>query len=449
MRKRINTDELEDYLKDVADGHTMYPSNQIWTNIRENLHGNTRWPALTFIALFIITSLIIGTVFIKPDEAILKQTAASSLAFNTTRPIVKNTFPETINPEKVTSRTIDRIRENEIVIASVNEEVIPEYKPVDKQIISSFHQLFASAKTKQFELPAEVPLFVLKENLNTEILVTENKQEENEVSPEKTENKESALIIASTTIKLPKNKVSRWEVDYYITPSSSFRRMSDDNKIKTASVYNIIPVTTNTNIDVNQVIRHRSAMGVEAGVSFGYKLTGQLKLKAGLQLNIRQYDIQAYSSATELVRLTVTNGARIDTVNALSNYRNGNGAAEITLKNKYHEISVPIGIEWSNNLSKRISWGFAATVQPTYIFNKKAYLISNDYKNYTAGAPLFRNWNLNTGLEGYISYKAGDYTWHLGPQVRYQQLSSYSNKYPIKENLYDYGVKFGFTKTIK
>src|SRR6476469_4023693 len=153
MRKRINTDELEDYLKDVADGHRMYPSNQIWTNIRENLHGTTRWPALTFIALFIITSLIIGTVFIKPDETILKQLASKPLSLNEKHEQPKNTFAETINPEKITSRTIDRIENNiENVIAEVQQEETPAYKPVDKQIIAAQHLQLAA-------LPAFIPSF--------------------------------------------------------------------------------------------------------------------------------------------------------------------------------------------------------------------------------------------------------------------------------------------------
>jgi hypothetical protein len=37
----------------------------------------------------------------------------------------------------------------------------------------------------------------------------------------------------------------------------------------------------------------------------------------------------------------------------------------------------------------------------------------------------------------------------LGPQVRYQVLSSYKDKYPIREYLIDYGFKLGIQKTLK
>jgi hypothetical protein len=451
MGKRINTDELEDYLKDVADSHRMYPSNQIWTNIRENLHGTPRWPALTFISLFIITSLIIGTVFVKPDERILKQIASSN---RTTQkvPIEQNTFADKINPAKMTSGTVEKILKNQLAVTEiVEEEIQPVYKPVDAQITKQASSLPIAEVYIPVSLITETPQLLMKETLNAEIITEsgESTIADKDVEKEKVENKEANLTV-NTSIVLPKSKkASRWELGFYITPSNSFRIMTDDKRTKTNAGLGIVPVSTNANVDVNEVIRHKPAMGVETGLSFGYKLTGQLKLKAGIQLNIRQYDIEAYGSNIEVVQLAVNNGSHVDTMNVLSSYRNGNGAFEITLKNKYHEFSVPLGIEWTNSISKRLSWGFAATIQPTYVFGKQAYLISNDYKNYTAGAPLFRNWNVNTGVETYISYKAGKYTWHVGPQVRYQQLSSYSNKYPIKENLYDYGVKFGFTKTIR
>ena len=33
----------------------------------------------------------------------------------------------------------------------------------------------------------------------------------------------------------------------------------------------------------------------------------------------------------------------------------------------------------------------------------------------------------------------------LPPQVRYQALSSFINEYPVKENLFDFGMKVGVT----
>jgi hypothetical protein len=37
----------------------------------------------------------------------------------------------------------------------------------------------------------------------------------------------------------------------------------------------------------------------------------------------------------------------------------------------------------------------------------------------------------------------------MGPQMRYQLLSSYKEDYPIREHLVDYGFKIGIQKTLK
>jgi hypothetical protein len=39
--------------------------------------------------------------------------------------------------------------------------------------------------------------------------------------------------------------------------------------------------------------------------------------------------------------------------------------------------------------------------------------------------------------------------WQIGPEFRYQLLSTYSNEYPIHENLKGYGLKIGLVKELK
>jgi hypothetical protein len=58
---------------------------------------------------------------------------------------------------------------------------------------------------------------------------------------------------------------------------------------------------------------------------------------------------------------------------------------------------------------------------------------------------LVRHWNLNTSLETYVGYSTGHINWQVGPQVRYQLLSSYLKKYPVKENLFDFGLRVGMS----
>src|SRR5690606_34620470 len=97
------------------------------------------------------------------------------------------------------------------------------------------------------------------------------------------------------------------------------------------------------------------------------------------------------------------------------------------LKNQYYQLSVPVGLELRVLGSDKFQFNVAGTIQPTYLLNKNTYLITNDYKNYTREPSLVRKWNVNAGTEAFISYSSGDLKWQVGPQFRYQLLSSYKN----------------------
>lgn len=111
---------------------------------------------------------------------------------------------------------------------------------------------------------------------------------------------------------------------------------------------------------------------------------------------------------------------------------------------------MPIGVEYKVLGSEsKLQLNIAATIQPTYLLNRNSYLITTDYKGYMRQPSLVRRWNANGGLETYVSYHTGSVRWQVGPQFRYQLLSTYSRKYPIKEQLMEYGFKIGVTKTLK
>jgi hypothetical protein len=454
MRKRLNTDELEEYLQDVADSHRLYPSSHIWTNIQESLHGRSRWPALTFVALFIITALVVGTIFIKPDQNILKALAAQPIS-NSTAVQQKENLAEHINPVNITSRTIRSIaaptvQTNNVVTDKLVYEETATVKANSLAVNTTNNKI-------QTIIPEELPLviavvptqaFTINSNDANKIIVTEEKANAEDLTQKATSELITNFATPPVKIATTKTKSSRWEMDYYITPSSSFRRLIDENA--TPVTYTpAIPLEANYALDLNKVVRQKAAMGIEIGVGIGYRAANGIIIKTGLQFNVREYDINAFATGYENAQIALNNGAAIDTINALTRYRNNNGSTPITLKNIYHEFSIPVGVEVRRNISKSLTWGVTASVQPTYVFNKQPFIITSNYKNYTEGTALLRNWNVNTSFGAYIGYKAGNVQWHLGPQFRYQQLPSFSNSYRIREYLFDYGVKLGFTKTIK
>jgi hypothetical protein len=51
-------------------------------------------------------------------------------------------------------------------------------------------------------------------------------------------------------------------------------------------------------------------------------------------------------------------------------------------------------------------------------------------------------------VEAFLSYQTGPLRWQIGPEFRYQMLSTYITNYPINENVKGYGLKIGITKAL-
>jgi hypothetical protein len=244
----------------------------------------------------------------------------------------------------------------------------------------------------------------------------------------------------------------KYSVQFYATPSASFRILSDQ-KVKELIQPSLIAIPLASQgmqtATFNQAVRHRPAVGLEIGFAFSYPLTKKLQFKTGLQLNIRQYQIDTYESNANAATLSLLNGGRLQTVSVMSSYNNNAGFKTAQLDNKVYQIALPMGLDYELLSFKKFSIQAQTSIQPTYNINKNVYLLSTDYANYAAGNDYVRKWNINTSVGLQFSYQKGNTRWQLGPQIRYQSLPTYVNPYPIKENLIDYGFRIGWSKQFK
>jgi hypothetical protein len=182
-----------------------------------------------------------------------------------------------------------------------------------------------------------------------------------------------------------------------------------------------------------------------------YPLTKKLSLKTGFQLNYNQYQIEAFNGKPEIASYGMNNfgyGGRIP-INTISYYRNADGYTPTLLRNEHYMFSIPIGLDYIVAGNKKINFSIASTIQPTYLITNHAYLISTNLKNYAQEPTLNRRWNLNSSIEASLNVQMGNFKWSVAPQYRYQLISSFKNKYPIKENLMDLGLKLSLIRTIR
>ncbi len=232
----------------------------------------------------------------------------------------------------------------------------------------------------------------------------------------------------------------------FVTPTVTYRRLSENKDFINASqaVSNSLSYTAFT--DINSLVKHKPDIGLQFGVTTAYPLFKNLNIVGGFQFNVSKYDIRAFYSNSEIATIALNTGAGANSVSTTTNYRNFSSGNDVNwLRNFYFSASIPVGLGLKIAQKGKSTIGIIGTVQPTYILSDQAYLITTDYKNYAEMPSLIRKFNVNTGLELYTTFSAGKTKWKIGPQARYQTRSSFKAPYPVKEHLFDFGIKLGVT----
>ena len=473
---RLNTnDELEQFLREETSNQGMFPSDHIWENIRVELHGNRSWPALTFLSLLVILSLTVSTFFNYPPKAIIEK----ELAAITPTTIIHNNISTNNNPNQTiedqlnlnlyTEQTIAAINTNDIsltqspviskndIIASTNNlQVIDNKATAFANLLKSTTLIFPAINPIKVEPKIDNNTPVDDEIVNasnTALAVNKKLKNIKNYPPGsifKDDDPSADAYLKDFSVQ--QNKITspgKLTILYYASPSISYRKLIDDKQ--RSSYINLFATTSQSQsptININDAVKHAPAIGLEAGVNLLYNITKNLKIKTGLQFNMRQYYIDAYQSAYGIATIAFVQNNHLDSVNMVSALSNSTGYTSTKLDNKLYQISIPLGLQWDFIQGKKIGLSAGASFQPTFTLNKNVYAISTDYKYYANGAPFFRKWNWNSSIDLSFTYQTKDTKWYIGPQFRYQHLPTYNDVYPIKEYRWDYGLKIGFIKPL-
>ncbi len=486
-----NIDEFEQFLRNQADKHRMYPSDQIWRNINQQLHGNSRWPALTFAAILTGALLTAGLIFLHPQKDLFK-TPTVAVSEKATTNIIAITQKSVKNKATVDITTLKPVDEKTVIYpfyTPVLVEAQNEYAysspsivsteaaeatllsgPVKNEISNSgivnsnlnlsgkdiqpvFEQTIVSSKNTISETP-----------LVSEVSVSDDDVETLGVTKAATSAFENANTNAGNYIgnDMPEpfwaiekaignnKKRNRFSVQIYGGSNISYRKLSEPESYDYHFPYNPA-LTADPRKNVNNYVSQRAAVGFEFGTAIAYAITDRVKIKAGIQFNIRQYNIDAYKSVVEPAVLLISNSSTFttDSVMVYSSVRNNAGSKPITIQNRYYQIGIPIGIDWTFVEGRKVNFSLGATVQPTYQLNANMYMITSDYKNYVQQPQMVRRWNFNAGAEAMANFNAGGLKWQVGPQLRYQMMPTQSKSLSVHEHLIDYGVKVGIIKQLK
>jgi hypothetical protein len=482
MENRFNNRDFEQFVKQNADQYRMFPSEKVWDGIHNSLHTRRRWYGIG-LGLLILTTGVVTWVM-------LNTTGKNKQVVSTLPEITKQQpIPEKKQHSKVIIAPLkdannknsfviypDNLQKNLYIAQKTDEPAIEENENNIENIIIvespsvTFNQTnlinHSNPTNNQSEFIAKTTI-VPRKVIVKQVVPSVNLTSANDFSflpTNKSENKENITI--NTEEKISKNKDiyplsiesvinsythirnrKKATFQVFFSPTISYRDLKENKPFINASSAR---TTTNSTpnyyyfTDINNIVTHKPDIGLQFGFSTGYPLFKNIRLIGGLQFNVSKYDIKAYSYPTEVVTIALSNAAGgTNTVSTLTNYRNSGGSKINWLRNLYFSASAPIGLEIKLLGNKKSYFGISGTVQPTFNLSNRAYLISTDYKNYAEIPSLVRKWNLNTGFEMFAGYNTGKLKWRIGPQVRYQAMSSYQKKYPVQEHLFDFGIKMG------
>jgi len=404
MERNFANENMEEFLRRNVEGLRMRPSSKVWKGISSHLNRRKRR-----IGFVLGTSLLLFT----------------GLGYHFVNTYTKNHQNATVNPNSKIETKVSK------QIAFGVEETGKPFLAHNTLLTKGNRFSVANAIAEEqltftqtlFERSEETVQSSFKPTVVDSYLENEWSSEQKSIPLEQYTLPDPLSIESILNSYKPKSRKLGWQ--FYFTPTVSYRKLSDNT--------------------INNIMPHKPAFGFELGMTAKYPVSKNAKLRAGLQFNVNRYEIKTWDSYTQLATIRLVDKNGVDYVRTVTNYNNYSGYKTNWLQNFYLQVSAPVGVEVKLTGNDKVQFGVASTVQPTYILGDKAYLISADYKNYTEMPSLVRRWNVNTSLETFVAYSTGHLNWQVGPQVRYQMLSSYLKKYPIKEHLFDFGLKVGIS----
>lgn len=486
MEHNFDNRDFERFVRQNADQYRMFPSEKVWDGIHASLHTRKRrWYVIGLSLLFITTITVTAIMLLQRNK-----TGPGITALHQLSSYPQNAVPLTEDSKTATSRTVGPVQTKNTVTpfiqVPVNTNSAPDAadnnEPADLAPITAFFPInnksdlvtvppatnnsasvsiqssvimpdetVKMTKRKDIQQPAATaataPATDPVNNItasNPAVTVTATATTTAATPADKTALEQLPLIPsrekAKEVVKLKTSRKPEWQL--YFTPTVSYRSLSENMEYLSAARYNNIVNGGNAVIyptDVNTMVNHRPDLGFQLGLRSAIPFSPWFKFTAGFQLSVSKYDIKAYQHPAEMATIALTDRS----VSTVSNFRNTNGYKENWLRNFYFSASIPVGLELKLSDGDKNYFGIAGTLQPTYVLDNRAYLITADYKNYAEMPSLTRRWNMNTSFEVFTQQRTGKLNWRVGPQVRYQLMSSFSKDYPIKEHLFDFGLKLG------
>lgn len=458
MEQDFLKDHFEQLLTDKAGEYKMYPSEQVWNKIYRRMHTRKRWHFIggSTFALLITSALFLlvhdqtehnpAHQLITQKHSLQQETAQLELLASGRKLI---SYPEThvgkftpILPS--TFLPIDPIQSSDFA------SLTPLAAPLKSADLSSDPNSQHLHSAKETIADNTISTIIAPDLPNDSISLRQPLsliKVGNDALTRNPLNKANPVGLPGQTAKnlhsIQRN--SKWSWKLYFAPSISYRTLRTEDGKSPNSGYIVV---NNNSYNINQLVNQQASVGFEIGGNMLLAVTKQFRLKAGLQFNFSRYTARAYNTAHPENASIELNGTTTNTITNYRNYTDQSNNSTTWIPNQRIQISIPVGVEMQVLGNDRVNLNVAGSFQPSYTLNAKTYLLSSNYKNYVQEPTLLRKWNMNVEAETFLRINRGAIQWQIGPQIRYQLLPSYNGAYPVKEHIYDIGLKIGIIKRL-
>ena len=494
MERGFHNDDFEQLIRQKADQYKMFPSENTWKGIHRSLHTRRKWYGLGLLLFLGGISYLASLQLMAPSNPAKKiqtyspaskltdlsgNSSSNTITINGPVAVASNSsgtgqdgsgftvfspapFKGDANEDEETTVSIPTESDlpHAIVITELPEQTIVDEIFLEKPRKNLMQPNSAVTAFPVFPgQPEEAPVAGL--SLVTDISDTKINSHEINIPPasktsatqkagKEDDEKRINWLQEYAVYELTPPPMRRWAWQLAFSPTMNYRKLTSNTSVYDQMNIKGLPAGAIEG-KPETLVSHQPALGFGLGSYMVYSINKNFRVTAGVQLNYSRYAIKAYTTPIPergKIALDVS-GPQPDSLVSLTRLRNFSGDKAEDIQNQYFQLSAPIGMEVSLLGTEKLQLNIAGTIQPTYLLNRNSYLITTDFKNYMRAPSLVRRWNVNAGAEIFVSYKTGSLKWQVGPQFRYQLLSSYVKEYPIREYLMEYGVKIGVTKTIR
>lgn len=455
MKERnLYDEEFEKQLKEKADQFKMYPSDKVWNEVYSSVHtGRRRFVAgMTLLICGIL--ILAGTQLISPSRITAPKYIASKIGISA-KPVTANSL-HSLTPNSFAMPPADNSEDRPGSEAGLNSGLPFDLHSGSSSIQESGTNEILKSQADEIQInnrikPIQQTDLKISTKTASPIVMTDLIQIGNSVPVKPITNPVSVELTTDksiTPLTYSHNDRLRWQI--YIAPTFNTHYLNGLNYQTIAQSVQSAPIMVVHVANVNGFVDNTPMMGYDVGGNLLYRISKNISLKAGLDFSFNRYYIKAYNSNPSQASATLNSylGYVADSLN--------NSNSGITtdknpqhFQNRYYQLSLPVGVEMNVAGNGKLQLHIGATLQPSYLLNTDAYVLSNDYSSYTKDPQAFRRWNLIAGTEVYLSYAVGKVRWEIGPQVRYQIFSTYKNSYPLQENMLNYGIRIGISKSIR